>query len=155
VAKPRRRPADLAETLDRAFLAACGDLKPKGKLPAGMDDARAMRAIAAKLVLELVRLREYLEEEDEGDPDWAQGTDGELGLEGAGEPGGPAVPGGLPTGTMLPHQVEQLMAQQDEHFGQRILEERDADPTADAGELVKRARAPRLVKADDVASSES
>lgn len=146
----KRRPADLAETLDRAFLAACGDLKPKGKLPAGMDDAKAMRAIAAKLVLELVRMRE-LEEEEEADPDWAQGTDGELGLEGAGEPGGPAVPGAIPPGNMLPHQVEDLMAQQDEHFGARILEERDADPTAEPGELVKRARAPRLVKADDVA----
>jgi hypothetical protein len=116
-----------------------------------MDDARAMRAIGARLVIECIRIRELLEEEDD-DPAWGQGTDAELGIEGAGEPGGPAVPGAIPTGTMLPHQLQELLVQQDEQFAERLLEERDATPTADAAELVRRARAPRLVKAAAVAA---
>ena len=141
---PSKKPADLAETLDKAFLAACSDLKPKGKLPKGMDDAKALRAIMAKAVLELVRVRELMEEEDEEEDEPGAWVDD----------AGPAIPADIPTGTMTPDALAGLVEAQDQQFAVRLLEEQAENPDESAAELVTRARAPRLVKAEPIAAGE-
>jgi hypothetical protein len=66
-----------AEQLAKAFQAACSDLKPKGRLPEGMDHEKATRAILAFGVLRLHETADalvaLLHDEDDT-PDWLPGS---------------------------------------------------------------------------------
>ncbi len=150
------------EQLAHTFRAACSDLRKGGKLPKGMDEATAARAIQAYGADQLCRLADALEAAAEADDYEVDEGDDEAAF-------AEFLPGAMPPASATPDQIEKLIAQQDadlaRRFGAALLRKVGADAEPDVlaglardleagevnavelvGELVTEARKPKLIK---------
>lgn len=93
---------EFPERLARAFRAACGDLKPGGRLPEGMDSEKATRAVLAYIGLRIHEMNESLLDAIEGvnGPEWGEQMRSELGPN-------------LPPSQLSPEQAAAWMRDQD------------------------------------------
>jgi hypothetical protein len=127
--KPTKVP--IAERLRRAFAAATSDLQPRGRLPKGMTDDQATRALLAYAGFNLERfatageaMHKILaedyddEDDDQADDEWG-GTPPDHRPPDA-EPGSPSLPGTIPSGSATPGQIQDLLAQQDRETCRRF-----------------------------------
>jgi hypothetical protein len=133
VGKPKATKVPIAERLRRAFAAATSDLQPRGRLPKGMTDDQATRALLAYAGFNLERFATAGEAmhrilaEDYGDDDDDDAGDQwddapELRPQTT-EPGSPSLPGSIPPGSATPDQIQALLADQDRETCRRFAVE--------------------------------